>query len=218
MSRTGVTHIEPELGMISVMVNHLEPGSIIIDGGANSGFFSVPVGNWTRGRDIRVLAFEPQRCICHALAGTVLLNKLDHVLVYNQALGSQPGWCRHQAVDYGQPRDFGMVTVEAVMEDHRDYLDTAQCEMVTIDGLALPRLDFLKLDVEGHEVAALQGGRNMIGQHRPWIWIEYFIIGAAAIQNELAYLPDYDFYAMDHQNMLCAPRERVQRSGITITS
>ncbi len=216
--RTGATHIESELEKIFVIVDRLAPGSIIIDGGANAGFFTIPVANRTRGRDIRVLSFEPQRRIFSGLAGALAINDLDHVMAFNAALGAEPGWCRVTGVDYSQPQDFGLVQVDSETQDQRNWLDPLQSEITTIDALSLPRLDFLKLDVEGFEIAALWGGRETIRQHRPWIWIEYFIAGQDAIRAELSYLTDYEFHVMDYQNLLCAPRERIQAADITIIS
>ena len=216
--KTGATHIESELSQIFVIVDRLQSGSIIIDGGANAGFFTIPVANRVRGRDIRILSFEPQRRIFSGLAGSLAINNLDHVMAFNAALGAEPGWRRVAEVDYSQPQDFGLVQVNGETQDQRDWLDPQQCEITTVDSLSLPRLDFLKLDVEGFEIAALWGGRDTIQQHRPWIWIEYFIAGQDAIQSELNYLRDYEFHIMDYQNMLCAPRERIQASGITINS
>ena len=42
----------------------------------------------------------------------------------------------------------------------------------TIDGLGLTALDALVLDVEGDELAALEGAAQTIAQHRPLIWFE----------------------------------------------
>jgi FkbM family methyltransferase len=216
--KTGATHIESELSQIFVIVDRLAPGSIIIDGGANAGFFTVPVANRTRGRDIRILSFEPQRRIFSGLAGSLVINDLDHVMAFNAALGAETGWCYVTEVDYSQPQDFGLVQIDSEIRDQRNWLDPLQSEVTTIDSLSLPRLDFLKLDVEGFEIAALWGGRDTIQQHRPWIWIEYFITGADAIRAELSYLTDYKFHVVDSQNMLCVPNERIQASGITISS
>ena len=82
-------------------------------------------------------------------------------------------------------------------------------DIVSIDDMYLPRLDFFKLDVEGYEVSALTGALNTIKQHRPWIWVEYFITGADPIKTALAELDDYVFYLVDYQNMLAAPKERL---------
>jgi hypothetical protein len=82
-------------------------------------------------------------------------------------------------------------------------------DITSIDAMALPRLDFFKLDVEGYEVPALTGALGTIKKHRPWIWVEYFITGADTIKQTLAELNDYAFYIVDYQNMLCAPKEKL---------
>jgi hypothetical protein len=88
-------------------------------------------------------------------------------------------------------------------------MNTRIVNTVSIDGMNLPRLDFLKLDIEGHELPALQGGINTFKQHRPWIWVEYAITGAEAIKDSLSTLSNYQFYIVDRQNMICVPEERV---------
>ena len=88
-------------------------------------------------------------------------------------------------------------------------------EITSIDNMALPRLDFFKLDVEGYEVPALTGALATIKKHRPWIWVEYFITGADVIKATLSNLDDYEFFIVDYQNMLCDPMERL--SQITTT-
>lgn len=42
----------------------------------------------------------------------------------------------------------------------------------TVDGLGLPALDALVLDVEGDELAALRGARTTIRAHHPLVWYE----------------------------------------------
>ena len=84
----------------------------------------------------------------------------------------------------------------------------------TIDGLTLDRLNFIKLDVEGYECAALAGGIKTIQQHRPYIWVEFFISGVDPIKESLAGVPDYAFFKVDYQNMLCIPRERLTEINI----
>ena len=84
--KTGRTHIESELNNIFAIVDTLEPGSIIVDGGTNIGFFSVPVAHRTQGRDISIIGFEPQRQLFQALGGSLVLNGYDHVFLHNVGL------------------------------------------------------------------------------------------------------------------------------------
>ena len=87
--------------------------------------------------------------------------------------------------------------------------DGTPVKIIAIDGLALDRLDFIKLDVEGYECAALLGGIKTIQKNRPYIWVEFFISGVDPIKQALSTVPDYAFFKVDYQNMLCVPREKL---------
>lgn len=219
LAKTGKTHIEAELAKIFVLVDKLPEEAVVVDGGANIGFFSIPVAQRIKSRGGRLISFEPQRMLFYALCGSVALNDLENVHPLNKALGATPGSAVLPAVDYSKPSDYGTVSIQATAP-HEDavprILRKQEVDVVTLDSLDLHRLDFLKLDVEGYEIQALTGGLQTLQKHRPWIWIEFFIIGQDPIKQALAGLPDYDFYTMDYQNMLCAPREKLAASGIKI--
>ena len=105
-----------------------------------------------------------------------------------------------------------MVTIKAT--DSAGSLDYSSVDVIPLDYMELPRLDFLKLDIEGFECEALRGAINTIETHRPWIWIEYNMAGEDNIKKELASLKDYEYHIVDWQNMLCAPSDKIKASGI----
>jgi FkbM family methyltransferase len=208
--KTGRTHIESELSNIFAIVDTLPDHAVIVDGGTNIGFFTIPVAHRTQGRNIRIIGFEPQRQLFQALSGSLVLNGYRQVYLHNCGLAEEPSTAQLPAVDYSVVQDFGTVTLNdqtTVAED--DWMNEQVVDTTSIDAMSLPRLDFLKLDVEGYEVPALTGAINTIQQHRPWIWVEYFITGADAIKQALSGLDDYEFLIVDYQNMLCAPREKL---------
>ena len=208
--KTGRTHIESELSNIFAIVDTLPADAVIVDGGANVGFFTVPVAHRTQGRSTRIVSFEPQRQLFQALGGSLALNGYDHVYLHNCGLGAEPGIAQLPAVNYGEVQDFGTVSLtNKTTVDEDGWMNDRVVDIASIDAMALPRLDFFKLDVEGYEVPALAGALGTIKQHRPWIWVEYFITGADPIKTALAELDDYVFYLVDYQNMLVAPKERL---------
>ena len=213
--KTGYTHIEGELNNIFSIVDTLPDNAVIVDGGANIGFFSVPVAHKTQGRGTRIISFEPQRQLFQALGGSLALNGYRHVYLHNCGLGWEPGQAQLPQVDYSKVQDFGTISLSNDTTVNEDgWMADQVVDITSIDAMALPRLDFFKLDVEGYEVSALTGALATIKQHRPWIWVEYFITGVDPIKQVLADLPDYSFYIVDYQNMLVAPKERL--AGITI--
>lgn len=208
--KTGRTHIEDELRNIFAIVDTLPADAVIVDGGTNAGFFTIPVAQRTQGRGTRIISFEPQRQLFQAVGGSLALNGYDHVFLHNCGLGSMPGIAELPAIDYGVAQDFGTVQLsnDATVEED-GWMNNRVVDVTSIDAMDLPRLDFFKLDVEGYEVPALVGAYKTIQQHRPWIWVEYFITGADVIKATLSNLDDYEFYIVDYQNMLCAPREKL---------
>jgi FkbM family methyltransferase len=208
--KTGRTHIESELNNIFAIINTLPNGSIIVDGGCNAGFFTIPVAQLTQGRNIRIIAFEPQRQLFQATAGSLALNGYDHVFLHNVGLGEEPGIAQLPAIDYSLAQDFGTVQLSddtTVEED--GWMNDRVVDITSIDAMELPGLDFFKLDVEGYEVPALNGAINTIKKYRPWLWVEYFITGADTIKQTLNELEDYAFYIIDYQNMICVPKEKL---------
>lgn len=211
--KTGRTHIEAELEKLFLIVDRLPDEMVIIDGGANIGFVTIPIAQRILSRHGLVLSFEPQRMLYCALAGSVALNNLQNVRLFQQGLGSEPSLGYLPPIDYEQDADFGMVSLLAASDRGSTH---ESVEIVCLDQLALPRVDLIKLDVEGHECAALEGGMGLIQSQRPYLWIEYFLIGADAIREVLAEVPDYDYAVLDYQNMLFAPREKLMAMGLRL--
>ena len=214
--KTGRTHIESELNNIFAIVDTLPDDAVVVDGGANIGFFTVPVAHRTQDRGTRIIAFEPQRQLFQALGGSLAINGYDHVYLHNCGLGAEPGHAQLPAVDYSVAQDFGTVSLsdETTVDEH-SWMANRVVDVTSLDAIDLPRLDFFKLDVEGYEVSALAGAIETIKKHRPWIWVEYFITGTEPIKQALCSVLDYDYYIVDYQNMLCMPREHANRVNVS---
>jgi len=217
--KTGRTHIESELNNIFAIVDTLPADAVIVDGGANIGFFTVPVAHRTQGRGTRIVSFEPQRQLFQALGGSLAINGYRHVYLHNCGLGAEPGIAELPAVDYSVAQDFGTVSLSnetTVAED--GWMADRVVDITSIDAMTLPRLDFFKLDVEGYEIPALTGALATIKRHRPWIWVEYFITGVDPIKQALNSVDDYEFFIVDYQNMLCVPSEKKTAINIAAES
>lgn len=215
MLRTGKTHIEDELQTILYFISKLSDNSIIIDGGANMGFFTIPVAQALKDRGGKVISFEPQKQIYYALCGSCALNELENVFVYNLGLGDSETTAQLSDVNYSDRKDFGMVTISEDISVHEHkYLSNKTVDVITLDSMDLPSLEFLKLDVEGYECQALRGGINTITKYRPIIWIEYNMAGEDNIKTELQSVQNYKFIIVDWQNMLCVPEELFEKYGI----
>jgi FkbM family methyltransferase len=208
--KTGRPHIQAELEKILTLIGRLPNGCVVVDAGANIGLVSIPVAQALAAKGGVVHAFEPQRFLNYALAGAVALNDLDNLIVHHAGLGASAGTLGLPKVDYGTPQDFGVVSLVDPQGGVVDPVD-----VVTLDSLNLPRLDFLKIDVGGMEVDVLKGGHATINRDLPFAWIEYWKSDVNEIKAQFAGL-DYKFYVMDRLNMLCAPSEKSAQYGLTV--
>lgn len=221
MIKTGLTHIESELAKIFVLCDCLPQGCVIVDGGANAGFFAVPVAQRIRSKKGHVICFEPQRQIFYGLCGTVAMNDLDNVRVNCMALSDRIGTAVLPEVDYDQPQDFGTVSVSqnhSVASMYDCVVSQRSVQTIALDDLALPRLDLVKLDVEGFELTALQGSKRSINQHRPFLWVEYWLTGLDPLKDFVLQFDGYQTFVMDELNVLFAPVEKLQQYDIKITT
>jgi FkbM family methyltransferase len=210
--KTGRPHIEGELQKILKIISTLPLNCVIVDGGANIGLISIPVAHAIREKDGVVHAFEVQRMLFYGLCGAAALNDLENLQAYRMGLGKAKAVFKVPLLNYSVPMDFGAVS----LVDQDNSSSTDDVEIASLDDLALPGLDFLKLDIEGMEIDALKGARRMIEQHLPWCWIEYDKVGPGAIKEQFKHL-DYKFFLADRRNMVCVPVVRPAANLVNAT-
>ena len=142
----------------------IQPGSVVLDIGANIGAHSVALARIVGPGGV-VHAFEPQRILFQTLCANLALNSLPNVLPYHTALGSRPGKAHMPFFDYTSPANFGGVAVDAFHEGETVAIGV-------LDRANLPRCDFAKIDVEGFESEVLLGAADTIDRMRPILYVE----------------------------------------------
>jgi FkbM family methyltransferase len=141
------------------------PGSIVIEVGANIGAHTVGLARLV-GPQGRVLAFEPQRLSFQTLCANVALNSLDNVDCYWAALSSQDGFINVPDLNPRKEYNFGGVTLLGSKSGR-----PVMC--LTLDQYAtLPKVDLVKIDVEGMEADVLRGGEQLIKRFKPVLYVE----------------------------------------------
>jgi FkbM family methyltransferase len=178
------------------------PGVMVIDGGANFGCHTIAWSNVIRGWG-SLLAIEPQEWPYYALCGNVALNNCKNVKVIRAVIDAEPGEMEIPVWDYEVAHNAGGVHMDAECNPGAPPTGKTTVKKLTIDGLNLPRLDFLKLDIEGMEPKALRGARETIKRCKPVIQVEHHICGEAAIKLHLA--DAYEFFPAGI-NVMCVPK------------
>ncbi len=147
----------------------LRPGMTFVDGGANVGAHTL-MASTAVGPAGAVLSFEPVPATAEKLEAHVTHNQLDNVRVNRAAL-----WHESGTVQLGLPLD-KLGNVGAYTIRGGDPASTVDAPAVRLDDYVqrcgIERVDLIKLDVEGAELFALQGMRQVLERHRPTLLVE----------------------------------------------
>lgn len=150
---------EPETRALPSLVPR---GGVCIDAGGNFGQFASYLARAV-GADGFVHIFEPLAYNREIAARVLRRMGLRNVAIHPFAAGSSRGTV-HIAIDGG---NVGEAHVAPEGE---------QAEVISLDEWArateLPRVDFVKIDVEGYEMEVLRGAEGLIARFRPAILCE----------------------------------------------
>lgn len=160
-----------DIGEFSAIPRLVKPGDVAFDVGANAGIYSVLLSRLC-GPSGRVWAFEPVPDTFWRLRETLALNRCENVSAVRSAVCDKSGAVR---VNLFEPRfsewntlgSPSMLTPERRRVTPGGSIEVPCCtldEFCTSQGVA--RINFLKVDVEGFELAVFQGAGRLIAENR----------------------------------------------------
>lgn len=169
--------IEFALALLNLRKKYFGAGVVAIDGGANIGVHTIEWAKHMYGWG-EVHAFEAQEKIYYALAGNIAINNCLNASAYFAALGAQCGKMKIPVPDYLVPSSFGSLELKRKTDEfigqQIDYSEAAMrnVSLKSIDAFNWPRVDLVKIDVEGMEVDVLNGAEKTINRTNPVMIIE----------------------------------------------
>src|SRR5579871_3466134 len=173
--------------LLDLRRKHYGDGVVAIDCGANLGVHTIEWSKHMTGWG-RVLAFEAQERIYYALAGNIAINNCFNALALHAAVSSEPGIMTIPNPNYMIASSFG--SLELRQRANNEFIgqtvnyteNTAEIRKVALDEFQLPRVDFIKLDVEGMELEALEGAEKTIKSSHPILLVEKIKTNAEKLQ------------------------------------
>lgn len=158
---------------VRLALSMVKPGDVVIDAGANIGTFSVPLAQRV-GPTGSLLAFEPQRLACMALTSNLFINSLgEWASPVMAALGDECGTVKVHRINPRELNNVGGARLnDETNKSGMNSVGFDDIDIMTIDSLNLPRLDFLKIDTEGMDWRVILGGWKTIERCQPAILCE----------------------------------------------
>lgn len=150
----------------------LKPGQVFVDVGANMGLYSLFASRLVGETGI-VVAVEPSARDYQRLQAHIALNQAHNIRARRVALAEREGTAHLQvATDENSGHNslgqfgIGGTRLERVEEVPTKTLDSLVAEE------DLPRVDAIKIDVEGAELRVLQGAQRTLQTSRPLLLLE----------------------------------------------
>lgn len=178
---------EPEnLELLLDLIGKIE-NPTVLDIGANIGNHTLAFAT----RAAQVHAFEPIPAIYRLLAANVQDNDLRNVQTHALALSDQGGTATIYMVRQG---NFGASSFDQRSEGVEPVEVTRMTGDDFVRQQAIPRVDFIKIDVEAHEVYVLKGLMHTLQRDLPWLtmeWNDTLTIERLANSAELRFLQQH---------------------------
>lgn len=151
-----------------LMLSLAHQGSWVIDVGANIGIHTIPIAKQIAPG--RVIAVEPLPSNVERLKQNMRRNQVENVEIMVIAAGADIGVVELHLAD-----DMAYASTELVVDKHATG-QTLRVEQTTLDRLwgaaGEPHISVVKLDVEGSELAVIQGASRILDTERPSIVAE----------------------------------------------
>jgi len=131
----------------------------VCDIGANIGTHTLAFARQAE----HVWSFEPQQLTHYTLCANLLLNTVTNVTPIQVALGNFDG-------------QIAMWTPDPTARNASAGIPVGEGESLVgiqkLDSLGLPKLDFIKIDVEGYELEVLKGAYLTLLKDQPFVYVE----------------------------------------------
>lgn len=146
----------------------LDKEDVIIDAGANIGFYTMMMAH--SSVEGQVHSFEPVPSNFAILKHNISKSNLAHRIVLNNSGLWHKKSTLNFSLDIDMENNIGSFTAGKVDK----AISKNECPVLTLDEYckSFQRLDFIKMDIEGAELSALNGGHKTIEKFRPQFLIE----------------------------------------------
>jgi FkbM family methyltransferase len=162
----------------------VSPKDVFVDVGAHIGSYAIPIAKNAQ----KVIAFEPNKNSFELLTKNIALNHLTNIEAHNIAVSNKRGAIsfmyekepiNSMIIDSDHNANVGVIENAKPNNSNIHLVNTTDLDSIL---LKEDRVDWIKIDVEGHEADALEGAIQTIRIHKPKIIIEIWPKNMAKIK------------------------------------
>jgi FkbM family methyltransferase len=139
----------------------LRPGMTFVDVGANIGYYTLMAARLVGSAGV-VHAFEPHAPMRHKLEENVGRNGFENVVLHPEALARETGEVAFYATAWDANQGISSILPGAGRTAVRKVPSLTLDDFVA--GLGPRPVDLIKMDIEGAEIFAIQGGRHALSR------------------------------------------------------
>ena len=155
------------------LASYLKPGMVVVDAGANEGLYSLFASRRVGAAGL-VLAVEPSPRELVCLRNNIARNHMSNVCVVPVALSDRTG---RAILKLAEDEHAGQNTLGEFVYDIQSA-GTHEVEQIPLDTLLaqenVQRVDLIKADIEGAELALLVGARETLRRCKPTLLCEIY--------------------------------------------
>lgn len=161
-----------ESNLHEIFHNYINKESIVIEGGCHIGSHTLKLAYLCK----HLYGFEPMPKSYDLLVQNIKLNNINNTTIFLNGLSNKICTTKYQWICENNPGGAGLENnLYGDLPQIRNHInETIPVNLITIDSLNLDKLDFIKLDIEGYETFAIEGGINTIKKYKPVITLELF--------------------------------------------
>ncbi len=192
----------------------IKKGDYTADIGAHLGYYTFELSKLT-GKSGKVIAIEPVQKFNNVLQKLTRKNKEQNIELHKVAIGGKGDFVEIGIPMIAKQKRFGHARLKELHESF-DYAETEKVPNVIGDAFFkdVRRLDFIKCDIEGAEVAAFSSMLQIIQKHTPIIICELGDRAERVKMNEILTPIGYVPYLLK-DNMLHPLKKSMEENAVS---
>lgn len=156
-----------EPNTLKYLNTHLPQNGCFIDVGANIGLISIPLAKLRP--DVSIYAIEADPHIFSYLNQNIQLNQLDNIKALNCPIHAESGL----ELPFFAPKDkMGCGSFTPLFTQEATMLVTKTLDKI-VEEEQIPKVDLIKMDIEGYEYYAIKGAQGLLKRDTPLILFEF---------------------------------------------